>query len=100
MGDVKVNLPPGCSGFNCQDGTRYKANRPGGSVTVSEEHARAIQTGQYGQKGFITASGAQAFGTKRGRECEACHRVWNVWNHECPRCDRPTVEWGSPTQNE
>lgn len=94
MGDVKVNLPPGCSGFNCADGTVYKG-KPGGSVTVTETHARAINQGQYGEKDFITAKGAQAFGTKRGRWCEPCRRVWNVWNHECPKCEAPTTEWHS-----
>jgi hypothetical protein len=93
MGDVKVNLPPGCSGFDCKDGTKYKADKPGGSVTVSEDHARAINQGQYGQKDFITAKGAQAFGTRRGRWCAPCRRVWNAWNDTCPRCGGVTEEW-------
>lgn len=100
---VKVNLPPGCSGFNCKDGTRYKANRPGGSVEVSERHAHAINTGQFGEKGFITATNALAFGTKRGRYCERCRWVWNVWNLTCSRCsteEEPvyTVAWGEASE--
>ena len=35
-------MPPGNSGFNMQDGTEYKGH-PGGSVTVSEEHAAAVR---------------------------------------------------------
>lgn len=89
---VKVNLPPGCSGFDCKDGTRYYTKK-GGSVEVSDDHAQAINTGQFGEKGFITATNALSFGTKKGRSCSGCHRVWNVWNHTCPKCGRPTEEW-------
>lgn len=91
---TQVHLPPGCVGFDAKDGTRYTANRPGGSVTVDERHAKAINTGQFGgDANLLTATGAVTLGTKKGRECLACHRVWNVWNRDCPRCGEPTVEW-------
>lgn len=89
---TKVNLPPGCSGFDCKDGTKYTASKPGGAVEVEDRHARAINTGQYGEKGFISATGAMSFGTKRGMYCEPCGRVWNAWNSTCPKCATPTVE--------
>lgn len=92
---VRVNLPPGCSGFNCKDGTRYKADRAGGAVTVSDRHAKAINEGQFGQKGFINATGALSFGTKKGMRCEPCGRVWNAWNDQCPRCGTETVPLGA-----
>lgn len=87
---VKVNLPPGCSGFDCKDGTKYSASKPGGTVEVSDRHARAINTGQYGDTGFISATAALSFGTKRGQLCETCGRVWNAWNTVCPKCDVAT----------
>ncbi len=87
---VKVQLPPGCSGLDCKDGTKYTATKPGGSVTVSDRHAAAINSGQYGDTGFISAKGAQSFGTKRGQRCEPCNRLWNAWNKTCPRCGAPT----------
>lgn len=88
---TKVQLPPGCSGFDCKDGTKYSASRPGGSVTVDDRHASAINTGQYGDTGLVSAKGALSFGTKRGQWCRACHRLWNAWNHECPKCGTATV---------
>ena len=88
---VKVNLPPGCSGFDCKDGTKYTANRPGGTVEVSDRHAAAINKGQYGSADFIAADGAQSFGTKRGQRCERCNRTWNAWNITCPRCGEDTI---------
>lgn len=88
---VKVNLPPGCSGLDCKDGTKYTAAKPGGVVEVDDRHARAINTGQYGEKGFISATGAMSFGTKRGMVCEPCGRVWNAWTTACHHCGTPTV---------
>lgn len=90
---VRVNLPPGCSGFDCKDGTRYTASRKGGTVEVEDRHARAINGGQYGQAGFISASASWSFGTREGRECRSCRRVWNVWSLICPRCEGDTVPW-------
>lgn len=88
---VKVQLPPGCSGFDCKDGTKYNAGKPGGSVTVSDRHAAAINGGQYGDLGLVSARGALSFGTKRGQECPRCSRLWNAWNDVCPRCNAETV---------
>jgi hypothetical protein len=93
---TRVNLPPGCSGFDTQDGTRYTAKRPGGVVEVSEHHASAIETGQFGgNANLLTATGAVYVGTKKGRQCLNCpdKRVWNVWNATCPKCGEPTVDW-------
>lgn len=88
---VKVQLPPGCSGLDCKDGTRYTASRPGGSISVDDRHASAINGGQYGDTGLVSAKGAVSFGTKRGQWCRACRRLWNAWNHECPKCGTETV---------
>jgi hypothetical protein len=87
---VKVNLPPGCKGFDCKDGTKYTAPRAGGTVTVSDRHAAAIESGQYGQQDFISGKGSQSFGTKKGRQCPDCGRVWNVWNAHCTKCGTET----------
>jgi hypothetical protein len=93
----QVHLPPGCSGFTCADGTNISASRPGGTVTVSDRHADAINNSQYGDTGFISARGAVSFGTKKSRFCERCRNIWNAWNDVCPRCSTaeepvPTVE--------
>lgn len=83
---VKVNLPPGCSGMDAKDGTKYTANRPGGSIMVEDRHANAINTGQFGDKGLVSARGAVSFGTKKSQLCSECGRVWNAWNTICPKC--------------
>ena len=88
---VRVNLQPGCSGFNMQDGTSYTAARPGGHVTVSDEHAKAIRWNVGGDAGLTGHAGFREFiGTKQGRWCHACRFLAQAWSRECPRCGRPT----------
>lgn len=88
---VTVNLPPGCSGFNMQDGTNYKG-RPGGTVTVSDEHAAAIRRQVGGDAGLTGHSSFRVLaGTKTGRWCQACRRLWNRWNKTCVKCGAETV---------
>jgi hypothetical protein len=88
----RVNLPPGCSGFDCKDGTKYKADKPGGSVVISDRHADAVNKSQFKEQDFISAQSLQSFGTKVGRYCQKCRRLWNAWNDTCPRCGEATVE--------
>jgi hypothetical protein len=93
----RVNLPPGCSGFDCKDGTKIKADKPGGTVVISDRHADALNRSQFAEQGFISAKGALSFGTKRSMICVHCNRVWNAWNSTCPKCGADTVEQMRPT---
>lgn len=88
---VTVELPPGCSGLNAKDGTRYTAARPGGRIQVDERHADAIRKSEYGEHGLIDARGLAFLGTKQGRECPQCRWRWQNWTHVCPRCEVATV---------
>lgn len=88
---TKVQLPPGCKGFDCKDGTKYTADRAGGSVMMEDRHAAALNKSQYADQDFISGKGAQSFGTKRGQRCESCGRTWNAWNKTCPKCGAETI---------
>ena len=90
---VKVQLPPGCEGLTMQDGSVY-SGRPGGSVTVSDDHARWIHGGD---GALVQASNRVFAGTRNGRWCTACQppRLWNAWSVSCPRCNAPTEPEGS-----
>lgn len=86
-----VTLPPGCSGFNMTDGTEYKG-RPGGSVTVADEHAPHIRRQVGGDAGLVGHGSFRSFmATKAGRWCGSCRRLWNAWNAVCVKCGDPTV---------
>ena len=78
-----VNLAPGNSGLQMEDGTHYKASRPGGRVEVSDEHARAIdRMGGNGDAGLLHASFREYGAGGNGRWCKTCQpaRLWNPWS--------------------
>lgn len=88
---TRVTLPPGCSGFRCQDGTLYSAKK-GTSVVVEDQHAVALARGQHVRSGLLSTSSPVTLGTKRGRWCNACSRLWQAWSAMCPRCGAETEE--------
>jgi len=89
---TRVQLPAGCSGITCADGTRYSGTK-GGSVEVSDRHAKAIRNQQGTAAKMLTATGAVNLGTKKGRWCINCQpaRIWQAWSDVCPRCGYETV---------
>jgi hypothetical protein len=93
---TKVNLPPGCTGFDCKDGTRITADRPGGAADLDDRQTRAVKASQFAGDGQLIGNvGRVSFGTSRGQKCTnpECRRIWNAWNDVCPRCGDPTTEW-------
>ena len=87
----RANLPPGCFSLQMEDGTQYRARRAGGHVEVADHHAKAInQTVGNGDAGLVSAKGAHYIGTRNGRWCPDCRRLWNVWNTTCVKCGGPT----------
>lgn len=85
----RVTVPDGCKKLEMEDGTKYKAGA-GGHVDVTDDHASALRRGWYGQAGVITGQ-SYTLGTKTGRWCGACKRMWQSWSACCPRCERETV---------
>jgi len=86
---TRVELPPGCYGLECADGTKYDG-KPGGHVDVAARHAAAIRTSQHGRIGMLSASKAYAIGTKGGRRCPRCRFLAQRWADACPRCGTQT----------
>ena len=91
---TRVRLPDGCYGLNMANGRKYKAEKPGGTVEVSGKDAHYINTSYYGQSGIMTGNPQFGIGTRKGRWCEPCKRLWNVWSAECPRCGAATTPQG------
>ena len=91
---VRIPLPPGNAGLRMQDGTHYRADREGGTVTVSDEHAPHVRREVGGDAGLVGYGAFRSFmGTKAGRWCPSCpgFRIWNRWNTTCPKCGADTV---------
>jgi hypothetical protein len=83
----QVQLPPGCSSLRFEDGTQYKAQRPGGMITVSDSHGAAInRIGGNGTAGLVNGNPGLFVTARKGRECPSCHRRWHVWTDTCPKC--------------
>jgi hypothetical protein len=90
---IRTELPPGCSSLRMEDGSVYpsETGRPGGFVNVEEHHAAAINhLPGNGDAGLVAAKGRHFLGTKDGRWCTACRRLWQCWSVVCPRCGEAT----------
>jgi hypothetical protein len=85
----RVQLPPGCGGFTTADGTRYDA-KPGTSVVLEDRHADALARSQHSSIGLVTKP-STGIGTKKGRWCRPCRRLWQAWSQVCPKCGQDTV---------
>jgi hypothetical protein len=83
MGE-RVNLPPGCGGFTCLDGSRYDA-KPGTSVVLEDHHAAKLKKSQHSAIGLVTSM-SYSLGTKMGTRCPTCRFLGQAWTTECPRC--------------
>jgi hypothetical protein len=85
----RVQLPPGCFGIETPSGKKYSA-KPGGTIEVSQHVADRINKSTAGASGVLRGGELLALGTKRGRSCSSCRRIWQAWSTECPRCGNPT----------
>jgi len=85
-----VRLPDGCSGLDMANGKRYDASQPGGTVEMTSADARYVNRSWYGQAGVMHGGPQFTVGTRRGRWCRPCRRVWQAWSSQCPRCGEAT----------
>jgi hypothetical protein len=87
-----VNLPPGCVGLDPQDGSPPLRARPGGSVTVSDAEAAAIdKVPGNGTAGLLSGRFRAFIGTRAGQRCPSCDRRWQAWTKVCRVCHLDTV---------
>lgn len=93
----RVQLPPGCAGFRCADGSVYSA-KAGTSVVLEDHHARSLSKSQHQSIGLVSAGENFSLGTKRGRVCDECARTWQVWSLQCPKCGAETREDETETE--
>lgn len=87
---TRVQLPDGCSGLDMANGKKYTAEKPGGTVEVTGKDAHYLDTSWYGQSGVMHGSSQFTLGTKTGRWCTTCSRLWQAWSTTCPRCGADT----------
>jgi hypothetical protein len=86
----RVQLPPGCAGFRCADGSVYSA-KPGTSVVLEDRHATSLSKSQHQSIGLVTAGESFSLGTKESRRCPECRFLAQAWSQDCPRCGAETI---------
>lgn len=88
----KVTLPEGCTGLDFDNGSSVSGPQ-GSAVEVTDAQAREIDGSWYKRSNVMNSSQRLSIGTKGGKYCTPCRRLWNAWNETCPKC-------GEPTENE
>lgn len=88
----RVTLPPGCYGTEMAgDGTKYTADKPGGTVVMEDHHAAAIDKSQHAGIGLLRSTRSYRLATRNGRHCPACGFSAQCWSKVCPHCGTDTV---------
>lgn len=88
----RIALPPGCYGLKFANGSKTPNARPGSSITVSDEQARAIRKSSNGRLGIVGSQQVTAFRGGHGRRCTSCSFLAWGWSMTCPRCGELTEE--------
>jgi hypothetical protein len=87
----QVQLPPGCSSLRFEDGTQYKAARPGGTITVADNHGAAInRMSGNGTAGLVNGAPGLFVRSRTGRKCVPCNKRWMPWVEHCHKCGGAT----------
>jgi hypothetical protein len=81
-------LPPGCQGFTTAGGETLRPNS-NGTITLEDHHASRLKASAHKSIGLVTSQSFR-LGTKTGRWCSACKRLWQAWSATCPRCGDET----------
>jgi hypothetical protein len=90
---TRVQLPDGCYGLDMANGRQYTAD-PGGQVNVDAADAKYINTSFYGTAGIMRGGPQFSIGTRLGRWCAGCKRIWQNWSTFCPKCSAETTPYG------
>jgi hypothetical protein len=88
---MRVQMPPGCVGFRDRNtGRSIDANRQG-FVDLDDSDAKRLKKSFHSGVGLVSTEETFSIGTKKGRWCRSCNRVWNAWNKICSKCGADTI---------
>jgi hypothetical protein len=82
-------LPPGCRGFTTADGQTLRSSS-NGTITLEDNHASRLLRSAHASTGLVSAQ-SHRLGTKTGRWCVSCSRLWQAWTTRCHRCGELTL---------
>lgn len=83
---AELRVPPGCTGLQMQDGTRYNASRTGRLEDVDRpDHVREIMRRSDESGGMISRAVYAAVADTSSRHCPECTFIGYGWQRECPK---------------
>jgi hypothetical protein len=87
---AELRVPPGCTGLQMEDGTRYDANRAGRLESVDRpDHVRQILKASEASGNPIANAVYGAPVGSPSRRCPECTFVGYGWQRECPKGHGP-----------
>lgn len=88
---TELRVPPGCTGLQMDDGSRYDASRTGRLTVDRPEHVRQIIKASESSGGPIANA---VYGAPTGtatRHCPECSFIGYGWQQRCPKGHGPMV---------
>ncbi len=85
----ELRVPPGCTGLQMEDGSRYDASRSGRLVVDRPEHVKAIMKASAASGGPISRAVHGAPTGTPSRHCPVCTFIGYGWQQECPKGHGP-----------
>lgn len=94
-----LTVPPGCTGLQMQDGSRYEASRSGRLTVERPEHLKAIMRASEASGGPIAHT---VYGAPTGtatRHCPVCAFIGYGWQSQCPKGHGPMAPGRPPRRD-
>lgn len=82
----EYRTPPGCTGLQMQDGTRYDAGRDGRITVDRPDHARHIERVGRNGGGHVHKVMVGAPVGVPSKQCSPCRFTAYSWQSRCPKC--------------
>jgi hypothetical protein len=81
----ELRVPPGCTGLQMEDGSRYDASRSGRLTVDRPEHVKAIMKASEASGGPIARAIHGAPSGTSSRYCPECTFIGYGWQRDCPK---------------
>lgn len=86
---TELRVPPGSTGLQMEDGSRYDASRSGRVTVDRPDHVRAIMRASDKSGGPIAEAVHGGAVGGPSRECPVCRFIGYLWQPGCPKGHGP-----------
>lgn len=74
------------------DGSQFNSRT--GTVSIPDEYMPELATSTAVTSGILRTGQSFRLGTKVGKVCPQCSRIWQAWTLVCPKCNVETESEG------